>query len=104
MNRPANPLRGEQKITIAGESFVLRPTFEALVAAETELGSLFDLVERASQGKLTIAEMAGLVWHCLPNEGRPERETVGQALLEMGLLAATNPVRAIFGQVLKGHA
>ena len=104
MSKPANPLRGEQEIVMCGEPFVLRPSFEALVAAEQELGSLFALVEKASAGNLAIAEMAGLIWHCLPVDGRPARDTVGEALLDMGLLAATTPVRAIFAQVLKGQA
>jgi hypothetical protein len=42
-----NPARGEAAIEIAGAVVTLRPTFEALVAAEEELGPLFALVERA---------------------------------------------------------
>lgn len=102
MSKPANSKRGEASIAIGGEIFVIRPSFEALVLAEEELGSLFAMVERASQGLLTITEMAGLIWHCLPAEARPERSAVGEVLLEMGLLAATQPVRAVFAQVLKG--
>jgi len=98
----ANPHRGETSIVIGGRSYVLRPSFEALVAAEEELGSLFALVERASEGQLSIAQMAALVWHCLPAAERPERRTVGDALLEMGLIKATQPVRTILAQVLKG--
>ena len=103
MSKPANSLRGEHEIVMGGEPYVLRPSFEALVAAEEELGSLFALVEKASAGKLAIGEMAALIWHCLPVEGRPPRDAVGEALLAMGLLAATKPVRAIFAQVLKGQ-
>ena len=32
----ANPHRGEASIEVAGETLVLRPTFEALVAADTD--------------------------------------------------------------------
>jgi hypothetical protein len=48
----ANPYRGEASLDVAGEKLVLRPTFGALVAAEEELGSLFELVERAAAGAL----------------------------------------------------
>jgi hypothetical protein len=44
----ANPARGEAALLIAGEILVLRPSFEALVAAEEELGPLFALIERAA--------------------------------------------------------
>lgn len=102
MSRPANPLRGESEIVIAGQHYVLRPSFESLVLAESEIGSLFALVERASQGALTLTEIATLLWHCLPVSGRPERSLVGEAVIEMGLVGATVPVRAVLAQVLKG--
>ncbi|MDJ0979500.1 MAG: gene transfer agent family protein [Erythrobacter sp.] len=103
MNRRANPLRGEANFTIGSRDFVLRPSFENLVAAEDELGSLFALVERASAGALTLSEMTALVWHCLPADQRPERAIVGEAMLDIGLVRATNPVRAILAQALQGE-
>jgi len=104
MNRPANPLRGEAAFHMAGREHLLRPSFENLVAAEEELGSLFALVERASNGSLTLAEMAALIWHCLPNDTRPERNAIGAAVVDMGMIKATQPVRAVLAQVLQGEA
>lgn len=104
MSRGANPLRGEAEFTIEGTAFRLRPSFENLVAAETELGSLFALVERASDGHLTLSEITALLWHCMAEEPRPARETVGAAVLSIGLVAATGPLRQILGQVLQGRA
>lgn len=100
--RPANPHRGEASIAISGKPYVLRPSFEALVATEAELGSLFALVERASAGSLAVSEIASILWHCLPPEARPDKSQVGEAVMAMGLIAATQPVRAIFAQILKG--
>src|SRR4029078_13007801 len=59
----ANPHRGEASLEGAGERVVLRPTFSALVAAEEELGSLFELVERAAAGALKLHEIAALFDH-----------------------------------------
>lgn len=98
----ANPIRGEAAIELGGKAFVLRPSFEALVAAEEELGSLFALVDRAAQGSLKLAEIAGIIWHCLPPAERPNRELVGQAVLAMGIVEAAKPLRQIFSQILKG--
>lgn len=102
MSRPANPVRGEASITIAGQTHILRPSFENLVAAEGELGSLFALVERAAAGALTLTEITALVWHCLPSAPRPERTLVGEAVLALGLVRATQPVRAVLAQILEG--
>lgn len=101
--RTANPLRGETDIQIGDQTLLLRPSFENLVAAEQELGSLFAMVERASEGGMTIADMTALLWHCSAVEDRPEREAIGNALIKMGLIAATAPVRAILAQVLQGQ-
>lgn len=104
MTVAANPLRGECALAVAGVSYVLRPSFENLVLAEAELGSLFALVERAAGGSLTLTEMTALLWHCLPAEERPERIAVGRAVLAMGLVGATAPVRAVLAQLLQGEA
>ena len=100
----ANPLRGETTLAIAGVAHVLRPSFENLVLAEAELGSLFSLVERAAAGTLTLTDMTALLWHCLPSDHRPDRAAVGAAVLAMGLVEATAPIRAVLAQVLQGEA
>ena len=74
------------------------------VLAEAELGSLFALVERAAAGGLTLTDITALLWHCLPSENRPERIAVGEAVLGMGLVGATVPVRSVLAQVLQGEA
>jgi hypothetical protein len=99
-----NPVRGEAAIEVAGERLTLRPTFEALVAAEEELGSLFELVERAAAGGLKLGEIVGLFWHCLGD--RPEgltRERVGQAVAALGLANATPVLRVLLTQILQGR-
>jgi hypothetical protein len=100
----ANPARGEAALVIDGVPIRLRPTFAALVAAEAELGPLFGLVERAAAGALTLAEMAGLFWHCL--DGAPpslSRERFSQGLVDGGLATATPALRLLLGQVLAGR-
>jgi hypothetical protein len=99
----ANPARGEAALTVAGEILRLRPSFEALVAAEEELGPLFALVERAAAGGLRIAEIAGLFWHCA--EPKPEglsRERIGAAVVEQGLAGVTPVLKVLLSQILLG--
>lgn len=104
MSRGANALRGEAEIIVRGERLVLRPSFEALVAAEEELGPLFALIERASAGELRLAEMVALFWHC--RHGWPEaiaREELGEAVAAQGLAAVTPALKAIVRQILSGR-
>jgi hypothetical protein len=97
----ANPHRGEVALVLDGTPLVLRPTYARLVAAEAELGPLFALVERTTAGQLTLAELTGLLWHCL-DEPMP-RELFGERLLDAGLAHATPALRAVLEQVLGGQ-
>ncbi|MEA3064042.1 MAG: hypothetical protein QOJ27_477 [Sphingomonadales bacterium] len=100
----ANPARGEAALTVDGEPLRLRPSFEALVAAEEELGPLFALVERAAAGGLRVAEMAALFWHCAAP--RPEgltRGRIGAAIAGQGLAGAAPVLKVLLGQILQGR-
>jgi hypothetical protein len=104
MTRPPNRERGEAGLIVGGEALLLRPSFAALVAAEEELGPLFALVERAAAGKLRLAEMAALFWHCVAE--RPQgctRERIGEALAEQGLAKATPALKLLLTQILQGR-
>ena len=100
----ANEARGEAALSVDGREAVLRPSFAALVAAEDELGPLFALVDRASEGQLRLTEIATLFWHCLADRGRFSREMVGEAVLAAGLAASARPLRALLSQILQGRA
>ena len=102
-NPAPNPYRGEAMLTVAGAPRLLRPSFAALVAAEEELGPLFALVERAGAGQLRLAEMAALIWHCLAARDALTRDQVGDAVLHLGLAAASKPLRVLLGQILQGE-
>ena len=100
----ANPLRGEAALVVAGHERLLRPSFGALVAAEEELGPLFALVERAGEGRLRLAELAALFWHCLAERGDVSREDVGEAVMAAGLAGCAGPLRVLLTQILQGRA
>ena len=101
----ANGYRGEASLMIGGTAILIRPSFEALVAAEEELGPLFALVERAADGQLALSEMAILFDH-LSRSGRPEaidRARIGQAIVEQGLVASSPQLKLVLGQILQGR-
>jgi tail tube GTA-gp10-like protein len=97
----ANPARGEASLAVGGEPILLRPSFAALVAAEAELGPLFALVERAAEGRLTLAEMAGLFAHCAG--GAATRDEIGEAIAEQGLAKVTPALKLLLTQILQGR-
>lgn len=100
----ANPARGEAALRVGGETLVLRPSFQALVAAEGEIGPLFAMVERAADGRLTLSEMVALFWHCLRE--RPEglaREDFAEAVAAQGLAANSPVLKLLIGQILAGR-
>jgi hypothetical protein len=97
-------MRGEATIVVDGVPRLLRPTFDALVRAEEELGPLFALVERAGEGQLRLAEIAALFWHCLAEPAGLDRERVGEAVVAMGLAEAAGPLRVLLGEILRGRS
>ena len=104
MTSAPNPARGEAAVRVAGEMLVLRPTFAALVAAEQELGPLFALVERAADGRLALAELVALFWHC--RHGGPEaltRAALGEAVVAQGIAAVTPALKLLLRQILAGQ-
>ncbi|PZO74448.1 MAG: hypothetical protein DI632_13580 [Sphingomonas hengshuiensis] len=103
MSRPANPVRGEASIRVAGETLVLRPSFAALVAAEGEVGSLFALVERAAAGRLTLGELVALLWHCLRDPAPMARDAFAEGVTAGGLAAATPALKLLIAQILGGR-
>ena len=99
-----NKYRGEASLDVAGEKLLLRPTFAALVAAEEELGSLFELVERAAAGALKLNEIAALFDHL--SRGRAEaitRARIGEAVIERGLAKITPILKLVLTQILQGR-
>lgn len=101
---PANEARGECALRVNGCDLVLRPSFQALVAAEAELGSLFALVERAAEGKLGFGELVALFWHCLREvPDAVTREVLGEAMAALGLARLTPVLRVLLGQILGGR-
>jgi hypothetical protein len=100
----ANPYRGEAALDVAGETLVLRPSFGALVAAEEELGSLFELVERAAVGALKLGEIAALFDHLSKARAQAiTRERIGEAVVEKGLAKITPVLKLVLAQILQGR-
>lgn len=102
--RTANPVRGEAALELDDAACVLRPSFAALVAAEQELGPLFDLVERAAAGRLGLGDIAALFWHCRSDaDPALTRDDFAEALARAGLVALAPVLKTLLRQILQGR-
>ncbi len=96
----ANKLRGEVEISLGGEAWTLRPTFEALSNIESKLNkSIPEIVREQRQGDIRLSTIAVVVWEGLigANDGRPplsktrsgktlRYEEVGEMIVSDGLV------------------
>ena len=77
------------------------PSYAALIAAEAELGSLFALVESAAEGRLKLADMIALLWHCRCDDALT-RDGMGALAVDIGLARITPLFRQLIEQALGG--
>ncbi len=99
----ANPVRGEVALRLGDRALCLRPSFAALVHAEAELGSLPQLIERAAQGDVRLADAAALFWHCRRADGEAmERAAFEEALARAGLQPVLAAYRALLAAIFTG--
>lgn len=109
----ANPIRGEQRITLGGEGYVMRPTFAAIQAIEDATGlGLFDLGMQAEGGRLRAGHVAIIVAEFVKADLLHQKKSVefwnanrvGELLLESegGLFEAIKSLVTILGSALTG--
>jgi hypothetical protein len=75
----ANKERGEFALILDGASFVLRPSYEAIVAFEAETGKgLIDLARTFMTGNASLQEVATVACHCIRAWGAEKNDTGAQ--------------------------
>jgi len=102
----ANPVRGEVPVTLGGTAYILRPSFSALVAVESEVGPILELAQAAAQARVRVDTVATVFHHCLQlPEGaeRPSPEAIGDWILADGMIAALKAYRTLLENVLGGR-
>ena len=82
----ANKARGEVALRLGGETFVLRPTFEAVCEIEDAVGaSLYEVGRRLEQAEITARDLVGFAHACVTRAGYPiDRERLGAMIVENG--------------------
>ena len=82
----ANTARGEVALRLGGETFVLRPTFEAVCEIEDAIGaSLYEVGRRLERAEITARDLVAFAHACVTRAGYSiERERLGALIVETG--------------------
>jgi hypothetical protein len=98
----ANVIRGEVDIDLAGMTFTLRPSYEAVVACEEQVGlSLTEMAVEADKGSLHINQLAIIVVELVRAWGKETGSKPAQGLStkKVGALIFTNGVMTVSPRV-----
>jgi hypothetical protein len=110
----ANKARGEVTLTLDGQEFVLRPSYEAIQQFEQQTGKgVFELARAALDGKLTATDMATVATECIRAWGRQTEDTsakganstrIGEMMAEAdgGWIAALNAIGELLANAAMG--
>lgn len=108
-----NWLRGEVSIELEGETYILRPSYEAITAIEEITGrSLLQLMEAADSGALPLKQAAVIVTEFIKAWGREQGDKphfekftarrVGELLYDEGMLKVNPRVALVLLNALTG--
>jgi hypothetical protein len=120
----ANAVRGEVDLVLDGRSFVLRPSYTAVIAMEKKTGmALLQLTQLAEQGALTQEAQAIVVTELVRAWGREQDldeyasatdrsrvtvaksanvDTIGELLFPVGVMAVQPRVAIVLGLAATG--
>ncbi|MCF8473075.1 MAG: GTA-gp10 family protein [Emcibacter sp.] len=87
-------------VTLGGEEYRLKPTFQAIMDIEDRLGSIIALAVKASEGNMGLKEMTVIIWATM--EQKINFEQVGNLLLSGGIVKISPTVRDLLTLCLVG--
>ncbi len=87
-------------ITLAGNEYRLKPTFQAIMDIEERLGGIIGLAVKAADGEFGLKEMTVIIWATMEN--RINFEQVGKLILSEGITKASPIVRDLLTLCLVG--
>lgn len=90
----ANSVRGEVEIKLGDRTLVLRPTFDALVKIEDELGTgMVGISQLWAMGRGGIRVIEAVLWNgSRATEPELERKALRDMIVEIGIAPLINPV------------
>lgn len=101
----ANTERGEVNVTVGGKEYVARPSFKAIQSIENQCGPVVDIIRRAIGMSIPVNELThilhqGIIAGSGPHNA-PKFNEVGEAVMDMGVLKATEVASEMFKSLIK---
>ena len=99
-----NPHRGDVEIELGGRTMLMRPTFEAIVEAETRTGlGLVTLAGKAAVAELSLSHLTSIITAGLKASGEGATyKAVGPMVFEAGISSVHQPVVDYLTNALNG--
>ena len=98
-----NAIRGEMLCTVGDQDFHLVPTFKRIARLEAALGkSVVSMAAQLATGQgITITEIT-LIIDIMSRDPKPDRDGIGQIVLDNGLVGVMPLLQRFFEQILNG--
>jgi hypothetical protein len=104
-----NPVRGEVTLTLCGKDYILRPTFEALIALERKLGvglaTVIGRFEEKPHPEIRLEDLAVIAWAGILGAGEHKLSynEVGTLVMRTGIQHVTKPlIQFVYGACTAG--
>lgn len=99
-----NKLRGEIEIDIEGESYILRPTFDAIASIESKTDkSLVKIATLLSQNDIRVADLTEIIFQgAKAANNEINREKIQGAILDKGIYKFMQPCMEFLRLALGG--
>ena len=100
----ANQQRGEVELKLGDQTYIMRPTFEALCAIEARLGvGLLEIAERMAERRIGLGDATVIIFETAKAGGHKAKEAeIGEGILEVGLFAVVPPIIELLDRALTG--
>ena len=87
-------------ISLNGNEYRLKPTFQAIMDIEERLGGIIGLAVKAADGEFGLKEITVIIWATM--EGDMNFEQVGELILSEGIAKVSPVVRELLTLCLVG--
>lgn len=100
----ANRIRGEVEIVLAGQSYLMRPSFGGLAEIEDKSGlDLLALAIKLGNNKTAIKDLVAVIYGGMKGAGSAlSYEEVGELVVDEGVTKVAKPVAQFLSMALSG--
>ena len=102
---PANKARGEVDLTLGGDTYTIRPSFDRIANIEGQVGGILPFLERLQTNRWTVTELVTVVQCMMRGQSDgPKPKEVPDLMLqaEDGVISFVGPVAEFLTNCVTG--